>query len=73
MLGRRADGSEEAVHSRRDGSRAAGTQPVQGASDGAAGGRAVGRDAEGGARASRAADQETLVCLELVCTDTVVA
>ena len=44
IAGWRADGSAQKVHSCWDGTSADGTQSVQGATDGAAGGRAVDRD-----------------------------
>jgi len=71
--GGRADGAEEAFHASGDGPGAAGTQPVQGASDGAAGGCEMGRDAESCPRTPGTTDQETLVRLELVRTDKVFA
>ena len=69
--GRRSDGPAQAVHARGDGAGADGAQPVQGAADGAAGGRAVDRDDQGVARTPwRAAQQEEVVHLELVSTST---
>ena len=65
---RRADGAAQALHARRDGARADGAQPVQGAADGAAGGGALDRDDASIARAPRApgAAQEERLHLELV-------